>query len=154
MRDEEGIAMEKIEPVVKTLSLNVSAEKAFHHFTANIHLWWPLSGHSLSQADAQSVVFEAHEGGRIYEVEKSGREREWGRVHHCDAPHRLIFSWVLEAPEKATEVEIEFADQGDGKSTLTLIHRGWENREDGAEWRGNYDTGWDGVLAEYRIALN
>jgi len=44
-------------------------------------------------------------------------------------------------------VEIEFADQGDGKSTLTLIHRGWDNREDGAEWRGNYDTGWEGVLS-------
>lgn len=143
------IVMEKIEPVVKTLSLNASVEKAFHHFTANIHLWWPLAGHSLSQAEAQSVVFEAQTGGRIYEIEKSGRQREWGIVKTCDAPHRIVFSWVLEAPEKATEVEVRFDEEGENKSSLTLIHRGWNNREDGAEWRGNYDKGWDGVLALY-----
>ncbi|WP_375201087.1 SRPBCC domain-containing protein [Hyphococcus sp.] len=141
--------MEKIEPVVKTLALNVSVEKAFHHFTANIHLWWPLAGHSLSQGEAQSVVFEARKSGRIYEIEKSGREREWGVVKICEAPNRLVFSWVLEAPEKATEIEVQFAEEGAGKSTLTLIHRGWENREDGAEWRENYNGGWDGVLALY-----
>ena len=146
--------MEKIEPVVKTLSLNVSAEKAFHHFTAKVHVWWPLAGHSLSKADAQSVVFEAREGGRIYEIEKSGNERDWGRVVTCEAPNRIVFSWVLEAPDNATEVEVQFTDEGEGKSSLTLIHRGWEFRKDGgAEWRGNYDKGWDGVLALYQNAL-
>ena len=30
----------KIEPIVKTLRLNASSDKAFHHFTDNIHVWW------------------------------------------------------------------------------------------------------------------
>ena len=137
------------EPIVKTLDLSVPAEKAFHHFTANIHLWWPLARHSLALENAQSVVFEAKEGGRIYEIERSGKEREWGRVLTCEAPHRLVFSWVLEAPEKKTEVEVQFTDHGGGRSTLTLIHRGWDTRPDGAEWRGRYEHGWDGVLVSY-----
>lgn len=143
-----------LEPIVKTLDLDVTAEKAFHHFTENIHLWWPKETHSLSHADAETVKFEAKTGGRIYEIEKSGRSREWGRVLVCDAPHRLVFSWVLEAPEKATEVEVQFKDMGDGKSSLTLIHRGWDARPDGAEWRDQYNNGWDGVLALYSASLD
>ncbi|MEZ5894611.1 MAG: SRPBCC domain-containing protein [Parvularculaceae bacterium] len=145
--------MEKIEPIVKTLSLNEPVDKAFRHFTANIHLWWPLAEHSLAKADAKTVIFEARDGGRIYEVEKSGKEREWGRILECDAPHRVVFSWVLEAPDKATEIEILFKETGEKTSTLTLIHRKWENRSDGAEWRGYYNQGWDGVLALYAETL-
>jgi uncharacterized protein YndB with AHSA1/START domain len=143
-----------IEPVVKTLSLDASAARAFEHFTRNIHLWWPLATHSISLAAAKTVVFEAKEGGRIYEIDGEDRQREWGRVLACEAPRRLVFSWVLEAPEKATEVEVSFEMAGADKCTLTLIHRGWDNRPDGAEWRGKYDQGWDGVLTGYARSLS
>lgn len=138
-----------IEPVVKTLSLNVSAARAFEHFTRNIHVWWPLATHSISLAAAKTAVFEAKKGGRLYEIDEGGREREWGRVLVCDAPHRVVFSWVLEAPEKRTEVEVAFEEDRPGKCRMTLTHRGWENRPDGAEWRGKYDYGWDGVLERF-----
>lgn len=138
-----------IRPVVKTLSLNVSAARAFEHFTKNIHVWWPLATHSISLAAAETAVFEAKKGGRIYEVDKDGRQREWGQVLACEAPRRVVFSWVLEAPEKKTEVEVEFEETAPGKCTMTLTHRGWENRPDGAEWRGKYDQGWDGVLGRF-----
>lgn len=88
-------------------------------------------------------------GGRIYEIDKDGRQREWGRVLACDAPRRIVFSWVLEAPEKKTEVEVEFEETAPGMCRLTLTHSGWENRPDGAEWRGKYDQGWDGVLGGF-----
>ena len=143
----------QIEPIVKTLRLNASCDKAFHHFTDNIHVWWPLAGHSLAQADAQTVKFEAREGGRIYEVEKSGKEREWGRVSACEAPHRLVFSWVLEKPADATEVEVSFEPDGEAACVMTLIHRGWDDRSDGVRWRDNYNQGWNGVLDAYRGSL-
>lgn len=138
-----------IKPIVKTMSLNASAARAFEHFTRNIHLWWPLATHSISLAAAKSVVFEAKEGGRLYEIDEDGREREWGRVLVCEAPHRVVFSWVLEASEKKTEVEIGFGETGPAKCLMTLTHRGWENRADGAGWRGKYDHGWDGVLGRF-----
>lgn len=142
-----------IEPIVKSIDLEADVEKAFGHFTRNIHLWWPLATHSLSQENAKTVVFEAKEGGRIYEIEKSGREREWGRVKVCEPPHRLVFSWVLEAPEKQTEVEVQFKGEGAGKSSLTLIHRGWDKRPDGVEWRAQYNQGWTGVLKAYETTV-
>lgn len=142
-----------LEPIVKTLELSAPVEKAFRHFTENIHLWWPTAEHSLSGNDTVNVVFEGETDGRIYEVDKNGREREWGRVLEWDAPHRAVFSWVLEAPEKKTEVEIQFTEGKAGAAVLTLIHRGWESRPDGAEWRGNYHKGWDGVLGRYVESL-
>lgn len=142
-----------VDPIVKTLSLNASAQKAFDHFTKNIHVWWPVAEHSLSKDNIETVIFEAHTGGRIYEIEKSGKEREWGRVINCEAPNRIVFSWVLEAPDKATEIELLFKADGAEKTTFTLIHRGWENRADGVEWRGYYNEGWDGVLGGYNATI-
>lgn len=143
-----------LSPLVKRLQLNASAETAFHHYTANIHRWWPLATHSLGLADARSVTFEARDGGRIYETDAAGREREWGRVLACEPPNRVVFSWVLEAPDKATEVEVEFKDLGEHRCELVLTHRGWDYRPDGGEWRRNYDTGWDGVLGGFAETLS
>lgn len=139
----------RIQPIVKKLTLKAHPERAFRHFTENIHLWWPLATHSVSEGNATTAVFEAREGGRLYEIEKDGRQREWGRVKVCDPPRRVVFSWVLEKPECETEVEVTFDPRSDGGSDMTLIHRNWENRPDGAEWRDQYDDGWAGVLAGF-----
>ena len=143
----------KIGPVEKTLSLKASPARAFAHFTDNISHWWPLATHSLSQGAARRVVFEAKAGGRIYEIDATGRTREWGRVRTCDAPHRLVFSWVLEKPADATEVEVIFADDGKGGTAFTLTHRGWLETKSGAERRDMYEGGWVGVLAHYKESL-
>ncbi|MEO1135372.1 MAG: SRPBCC domain-containing protein [Pseudomonadota bacterium] len=142
-----------IPPVVKKLRLNAPAEKAFHHFTQNIHLWWPLSTHSLAQNEAISVVFEARKGGRIFETTRDGKQRDWGTVLECDAPNRIVFSWVLEDLPNATEIEVEIEEEAQGGCILTLTHRGWETREAGEKWRDNYQSGWDGVLAAYSKSL-
>lgn len=136
-----------IAPVEKTLSLKASPEKAFAHFTDNIAVWWPLATHSLSQAEARTVTFEAKEGGRIYETDVKGRTREWGRVRECDAPHRLVFSWVLENPAEATEVEVTFDPDGKGGTNFKLVHRGWLETKSGVERREMYTQGWMPVLA-------
>lgn len=143
-----------LEPVVKTLTLKSTPEKAFNHFTKNIHVWWPLASHSISRNEAKTVIFEEGKNARIYEIENSGKEREWGRVLVWEPPHRLVYSWVLEAPENATEVEVNFEDAGGGKTDMTLIHRGWENREEGGLWRGRYDEGWNEVLSGYERSLS
>ncbi len=142
-----------IEPVVKVLDLKAPAAKAFRHFTENIHVWWPLATHSLALAQAQSVVFEAREGGRLYEIETTGREREWGKVLLCAPPSRLVFTWVLEAAADATEIEVTFEDLGPGGCRMRLEHRGWERRRDGALWRERYLHGWDGVLGLFDLSL-
>ncbi|HNR76988.1 MAG TPA: SRPBCC family protein [Parvularculaceae bacterium] len=143
----------KVAPVEKTLSLKAPPARAFAHFTENMGAWWPLATHSLSQANAKTVVFEAKKGGRIYEIDVTGREREWGRVKVCEAPHRLVYSWVLENIAEATEVEVTFEDDGKGGTDFTLVHRGWLETKSGAERREMYDGGWMPVLAAYEAAL-
>lgn len=140
-------------PIVKRLSLKAVPARAFAHFTDNIAEWWPLSTHSLSQAAARGVVFEAEQGGRIYEIDSSGRTREWGRVKECDAPNRLVFSWALEKPAEATEVEVTFTDDGKGGTDFTLTHRGWLETKSAIERRGMYDGGWTGVLDGFQRSL-
>ncbi|OFX04102.1 MAG: hypothetical protein A3E78_13205 [Alphaproteobacteria bacterium RIFCSPHIGHO2_12_FULL_63_12] len=136
-------------PVVKTLSLKAPPSRAFAHFTDNIATWWPLATHSLSQEKARGVVFEAKRGGRIYEIDAAGRERDWGRVRDCEPPHRLVFSWVLENLAEATEIEVAFDDDGKGGTDFTLTHRGWLETKSGADKRSMYDGGWNGILSAY-----
>ncbi|MBY0423874.1 MAG: SRPBCC domain-containing protein, partial [Parvularculaceae bacterium] len=87
------------------------------------------------------------------EIDAAGREREWGRVLVCTPPHRLVFSWVLEAPDDATEVEVSFEETGPERCRMRLEHRGWERRRDGALWRGRYDEGWSGVTEGFATSL-
>jgi uncharacterized protein YndB with AHSA1/START domain len=140
-------------PVEKRLSLKAAPARAFHHFTDNIAAWWPLATHSLSQALARDVAFEAKNGGRIFETDATGREREWGRVKVCEPPHRLVFSWVLENPGEATEVEVTFEDDGEGGTDFMLVHRGWLETKSGADRRDMYDTGWASVISRYEESL-
>lgn len=142
-----------VAPVEKTLSLKAPPERAFSHFTDNIAAWWPLATHSLSQAFARSVVFEAKSGGRIYEIDATGREREWGRVREVEKPRRLVFSWLLEEPADATEVEVAFEPDGKGGTHFTLVHRGWRETKAAVGRRDMYDNGWAPVLGGYRAVL-
>jgi uncharacterized protein YndB with AHSA1/START domain len=142
-----------VAPVEKKLSVKAPPERAFAHFTDNIAVWWPLASHSLSQELARSVVFEAKAGGRIYEIDAEGRERDWGRVKECEKPHRLVFSWVLENPADATEVEVTFAPDGRGGTDFKLLHRGWRETKSGVERREMYAQGWAPVLAIFEATL-
>lgn len=140
-------------PVVKFLSLKAPPERAFAHFTDNMRLWWPLATHSLAQEKATNVVFEARTGGRIYEIDVDGREREWGRVKDCVRPHRLVFSWVLGNSANATEVELLFEDDGRGGTRFRLEHRGWLETKSAVDRRSRYDEGWTPVLAAFAAGL-
>lgn len=144
----------KIEPVIKKLSLNASCEDAFRHFTDNIHVWWPYTRQSLSESNVETVVFEAKPDGRIYEIDKAGREREWGRVTLIDPPNRIIFSWVLEKPEDETVIEVRFSPRGAHACDFVLIHSGWERHSGGQKTRDGYHHGWDGVLERFPLTLS
>ena len=143
-----------LEDIVKRIELKVPVDRAFAHFTKGMGEWWPLASHSLSGEAARTVVFEAHEGGRIFEIDGDGKEREWGCVLVCEVNARLVFSWVLEKPDLATEVEVRFAPLGESSTQVTLIHRGWDKRPDGATWRENYLQGWEPVLAQFAARVH
>ena len=148
-----------IEPVVKSVRVELGRDKAFRLFTGGMGSWWPLETHSIAadtyegRLTAEDLVFEEHEGGRIYEKLSDGSDHAWGFVQVWDPPARVVFTWkptLSDGPY--TEVEVRFTETQDG-TEVVLEHRGWEALGDIAlRQRQGYDSGWPGVLELFRIA--
>jgi uncharacterized protein YndB with AHSA1/START domain len=139
-----------VAPVRKSVTVNRWVEDAFRLFTAEMETWWPLRSHSLGEESAATVVFEAREGGRVYERKTDGSITYWAEVLAWEPPRRFVLAWQPnpESPA-ATELEVTFTPEGD-RTRVDLEHRGWERLGAAADLkRAEYDTGWDGVLALY-----
>jgi hypothetical protein len=114
-------------PLRQSVHVDCPIEDAFRLFVDGFAEWWPLAAYSISGEQAASCAIEPWEGGRIFERDRSGEEREWGSVTAWDRPRRLEFSWHPEAqPVGEQTVEIEFAVEADG-TRVTLIHHGWDS---------------------------
>ena len=140
--------MDVLAPLVKTVEVGCSVERAFEVFTEGIDSWWPADeGHSLGADKVETVVFEPRHGGRLLERWKTGEEHVWGSVSVWEPPRRLAFSW-LPNPESGGETEIEVTFEASGDATkVTLEHRGWQRAfPDTEKRRRNYDTGWEFTL--------
>ncbi|MEU8134917.1 SRPBCC family protein [Streptodolium elevatio] len=141
------------------ISVDADVERAFAVFTEQGHTWWPAP-YKLGQGGARTgLVIEPKAGGRWYETTDDGAECAWGTVLAFDAPNHLALSWAITptfAPEpdenKASRVDVTFAADGAGKTTVVLVHSqlerhgdGWEQARDGLADQG----AWPGVLAAY-----
>ncbi|MEM9069454.1 MAG: SRPBCC family protein [Myxococcota bacterium] len=142
-----------IAPVVKTLELSCSVEHAFTVFTQRMATWWPLATHSIAGVNAESVTVEGEVGGRIVERASDGSEHVWGTILIWEPPTRLAFTWHPgRDASSAQHVEVRF--ESGTSTTVTLTHKGWEKLGDEAQThRDGYDSGWDGVLADYVGAI-
>ena len=140
----------ELKPLVKELTVAAPVERAWAVFTAEIGAWWPVATHSIAPDRVSEIVFEAREGGRIFERWDDGTEKPWGEIDLCEPPHRVRFSWhPNEDRPAATEVEVSFTAT-EGGTLVRLEHRGWERLgAEGAASRSDYDGGWDYVLGRY-----
>jgi DNA-binding transcriptional ArsR family regulator len=139
----------RIDPVVKTIMVPLTPERAFALFFEEMASWWPLGTHSVYGADAVTVRVDGREGGRIYERTAAGAESDWGELLAWEPPARALFTWHPGyGDDAATEVEIRFTAAGE-LTRVELEHRDWENLGDrGASTRAGYDTGWNRVFGE------
>ena len=143
-----------VDPVVKQVTVERPVDEAFRLFTAGIADWWPLESHSIASDEptqAETVVFEEREGGKVYERLADGSVAYWADVLEWEPPRRFVLSWQPnpEAPA-ATEIEVTFTPVGPKQTLVELEHRGWERLGDRSELaRTEYDSGWDGVLGRY-----
>jgi uncharacterized protein YndB with AHSA1/START domain len=139
-----------LSPIVKTIHVDLTVEKAFHLFTKKVDTWWPLSTHSVFGDEAVTCQLEDWVGGRFFETHRDGRTSVWGHVLIWEPPQRVAFSMHPgRLPETSGEVEVTFQSDG-GRTRVTLIHSGWERLGERAEVeRHNYVSGWDNVLGKY-----
>ena len=146
-----------IAPVEKTVTVNATPERAFALWTSGMAEWWPGHRHSVSAGQGavpKSLVFEAREGGMVYEILPDGTRADWGVIEVWEPGRRFEMTWHPgEGPEVATRVEVAFAAV-DGGCRVTLIHSGWEVLGEGASGRrGGYDGGWVRVLEDFDAAI-
>jgi uncharacterized protein YndB with AHSA1/START domain len=138
-----------LEPLVKTVVVPTTPERAFEAFTAEMAAWWPLATHSVGEDKAADVRLEGAVGGRIVEYDADGPIGYWGTVSDWDPPQTVSFTWHPGSdPKQAGHVTVTFRAVAGG-TEVELTHTGWERRPDGAEARQGYDTGWTYVLDFY-----
>ena len=148
--------------VRRSVVVNTSPERAFRVFTEKFGSWWP-AGHHIGEAELADVVVEPFVGGRWFERGTDGSECDWGRVLAHEPPHRLLLSWHLQAdwapdsdPARASEIEVRFAAEADGRTRVDLEHRALHRHGDGAASISeaiSQESGWTGILASYVAAV-
>jgi uncharacterized protein YndB with AHSA1/START domain len=108
-----------IEAVRKSVTVACAVEEAFRVFTADATSWWPTTTHSIHGDEVNEVVFEAREGGELYEVSAGGERGHWATVVACDPPSRLVLAWnILGAEPVPTEVEVRFTPVGGARTRV------------------------------------
>ena len=144
-----------IEPIHRSITVRRAPADAFRLFTAEMGSWWPLDTHGRADehegVKSERLVVEEREGGRVYEVLSNGLEADWGIVTAWEPPERVMFDWNPSPDDRPyTEVEVTFADAGDGGTRVDLFHRHWERlgEDAGAAYRANYGPGWAYVFDE------
>jgi uncharacterized protein YciI len=133
-------------PIRRQIVVAAKPEVAFEVFTEEIGQWWPLATHSVFGGDADVVFHD----GRLVERDPGGAESVWGSVLDWEPPRGFRITWHPGSdPDQATEVEVAFVPVADGRTLVTLEHRGWERLPDPTATRTEYGNGWPKVLGRY-----
>lgn len=150
--------VETSDVVHRTITVAASVERAFQVFAEQFGSWFPKE-YSIGASTPADFIVEPRTGGRWYEMGEDGTECDTGRVLAYEPPHRLVLAWQLDAnwqydpePEHASEVEIRFTAEGDGRTRVDLEHRGFERHGAGASAvHDSVDApqGWDFCLGRY-----
>jgi uncharacterized protein YndB with AHSA1/START domain len=126
-------------------------ERAFRVFTEDFDSIKPRE-HNMLSVEIAETVFEAREGGRIYDRGVDGSECQWARVLAYEPPNRVVFSWDISPQwqietdlEKTSEVEVRFISEASDRTRVELEHRnldrhgeGWEPERDAVGGEGGW----------------
>lgn len=140
------------DPIHRTVTVACDPPTAFRVFTREIATWWPTEQHSLHPGEVAEVVWEEHEGGKVYEVSTAGERGEWATVLTWQPPARFVIAWHVNPERAGTEMDVRFSAVAGG-TLVELEHRGFDRVIDGAEMREGYAQGWELVLGRFASAL-
>lgn len=143
-----------LDPIISTIDVPCSQEKAFRVFAEDMASWWPLDKRSMSLMKtgkpAKTVRVDAKPGGQIVEIWHDDTELLWGTIKEYD-PHSWItmdFHMGL-PPETSSLVEVKFTALGNELTRVELTHSKWEGFGDMAEMmRDGYSSGWVLIFEE------
>jgi uncharacterized protein YndB with AHSA1/START domain len=140
--------------IVRQLTVEAPAERAFRVFTGNMGAWWPRE-HHIGASPLKECVVEPKVDGRWYEVCEDGSTCDWGKVLAWEPPRRLVLAWQLNAkfeydPSLITEVEVVFTAIGPRQTRVDFEHRNLERFGEAAERLSkDMGEGWQGILESF-----
>jgi uncharacterized protein YndB with AHSA1/START domain len=144
-----------VDPLRLTFDIECPVDHAFDVWTTRLSSWWP-KGHSASGDRDTVITLEPGLGGRIFERTPDGTEIDWGQITAWEPPHRLGYVWHIGRDRSdATDVELTFADRGDGTTRLEIVHSGWERLgSEGTSWREANTNGWTALIPAFAAAAS
>ena len=152
-----------IDPLVKSIEVPCSQERAFKVFIDEMDSWWPLSRFTtsaLSGGVAKSLRVDARVGGTIVEIGHDGKEYLWGTIKSFDPHDSLSMDFHVPQPGEVVKdrslVEIQFTALEPEKTLVNLTQSNWEAFGEMAEMlRGDnaYGAAWNLIFVDaYKIA--
>ena len=144
-----------LDPIIKSIEVPCSQEKAFEVFLNKMDSWWPLDRFTTSAmagAPAKSIRVEAKQGGNIVEIGSDGAETLWGTIKSYDPHGFLSMEFHVPQPDENVEsrslLELQFTALGDDRTRVKLTQSSWEALGEMAEqMHGGYSGAW-GVIFE------
>jgi uncharacterized protein YndB with AHSA1/START domain len=118
--------------------VEVPIEHAFEVFTKDAS--WKPPEHNLLRVEIAESVFEARDGGYVYDRGVDGSECRWARVLAYEPPNRVVLGWLI-TPQwridpdvsKSSEVEVQFIAEAPGRTRVEIEHRNLERHGEGWE---------------------
>lgn len=140
------------DPILKSVTVPLTALDAFKLFTSDIDTWWPKAKFGVTRSKAK-LHFPTHQDGAITETGEDGETVIWGRIIAYDPGNYLAFSWHPGRPDsEATFVQISFTETEAG-TRCNLAHGGFDVLGDTADAVStSYLHGWDLVLGCFQSA--
>jgi uncharacterized protein YndB with AHSA1/START domain len=138
------MSMQAADTSVRTsIVVEAAIERAFSVFTEDFGRFKPPE-HNLLEVEIAETVFEAREGGYVYDRGVDGSECRWARVLAYEPPNRVVISWDISPQwqietdlEKTSEVEVRFVAEAPERTRVLLEHRNLERH--GERWEGIRD---------------
>ena len=137
-----------LDPIIKTIVVPCSQEKAFEVFVNEIGSWWPLDKRSMSKVHsgkpAKSLRIEPKQGGKIVEIGHDDTEHHWGTINSYDPHDSLSMDFHMGLPpDSASLVEVRFTALENERTRVELTQSNWEAFGDMAPMmRDGYGSGW------------
>lgn len=149
--------------VRQAIVVEAPIERAFKVFTEQFDQVKPRE-HNMLQVEIAESVFEPYAGGSVLDRGIDGSEYRWARVLAFEPPDRLVFTWDISPrwqletdPDRASEVEVRFIAETEGRTRVELEHRNLDRHGDG--WQDLADAiggegGWPLYLKRYAALIS